>query len=77
MQDDETFREGARAVAELSKTPGKTLLIDDLSRLSHDDIELKQTIRRFRYWGIRIVGVSDCFDSDSKGYKVHAGMRGL
>ncbi len=53
------------------------LLVDDLSRLSRDDVELKQTVRRFRYWGSRIVGVSDGFDSDSKGYKIHAGVRGL
>ena len=53
------------------------LLVDDLSRLSRDDVELKTTIRRFLYWGIRIVGVSDGFDSASKGYKIHAGVRGL
>lgn len=53
------------------------LLVDDLSRLSRDDVELKTTIRRFLFWGIRIVGVSDGFDSASKGYKIHAGVRGL
>ena len=53
------------------------LIVDDLSRLSRDDIEMKQVIRRFRYRGVRIVGVSDGFDTESKGYKVHAGVRGL
>jgi site-specific DNA recombinase len=53
------------------------LLVDDLSRLSRDDVETKQAIRRLRFWGIRIVGVSDGFDTGSKGYKIHAGMRGL
>ena len=53
------------------------LMVDDLSRLSRDEIELKQTVRRFHFWGIRIVGVSDGFDTDSKGYKIQAGVRGL
>jgi len=53
------------------------LLADDLSRLSRDDVEMKQVVRRFRFWGVRIVGISDGFDSDSKGHKVHAGVRGL
>ncbi|MCH8113204.1 MAG: recombinase family protein [Proteobacteria bacterium] len=53
------------------------LVVDDLSRLSRDEIETKQLIRRFRYWGLRIIGASDGFDTDSKGYKVHAGVRGL
>ncbi len=44
------------------------LLVDDLSRLSRDEIELKQTIRRFRFWGIRIVGVSDG-DTSTSGVK--------
>jgi len=53
------------------------LVVDDLSRLSRDEIEIKQLIRRFRFWGLRIIGTSDGFDTDSKGYKVHAGVRGL
>jgi len=53
------------------------LVVDDLSRLSRDDIEMKLVIRRFKFWGIRIVGVSDGYDSTAKGSKVHAGMRGL
>lgn len=53
------------------------LLVDDLSRLSRDEIELKRTIQRLKFKGIRIVGVSDGTDSDDKGYKLHAGVRGL
>ena len=53
------------------------VLVDDLSRLSRDDVELKLCLRRLRYWGIRIIGVSDGLDSLSKGYKLHAGIRGL
>lgn len=53
------------------------LIVDDLSRLSRDDVEMKQVVRRFRFKQMRIVGVSDGFDSDSKGHKIHAGVRGL
>ena len=53
------------------------LLVDDLSRLSRDDIETKQVIRRFKYQGLRIIGVSDGYDSSVKGEKIQASMRGL
>src|SRR5262245_61930316 len=39
------------------------LLVDDLSRLSRDDVEMKQVIRRFKFRRIRIIGVSDGYDS--------------
>lgn len=53
------------------------LVVDDLSRLSRDEIELKQTVRRFRFEGLRIVGVSDGFDTAAKGHKIQATVRGL
>lgn len=53
------------------------LLVDDLSRLSRDDVEMKQLIRRFKFRGIRIVGVSDGYDSANKGEKIQSTMRGL
>jgi DNA invertase Pin-like site-specific DNA recombinase len=53
------------------------LLVDDLSRLSRDEIELKQTVRRFKFSGLRIVGVSDGFDTNAKGHKIQATVRGL
>ena len=53
------------------------LVVDDLSRLSRDEIELKQTVRRFRFAGLRIVSVSDGFDSAAKGHKIQATVRGL
>ncbi|MBI4240551.1 MAG: recombinase family protein [Candidatus Rokubacteria bacterium] len=53
------------------------LIVDDLSRLSRDDIELKKTLRRFVFKGLRIVGASDGFDSAAKGYKLQAGLRGI
>ncbi len=53
------------------------LLFDDLSRLSRDDVEMKMVIKRFGFRGLRVIGVSDGYDSAQKGHKVHAGMRGL
>jgi site-specific DNA recombinase len=53
------------------------LLVDDLSRLSRDDIQMKQVIRRFKFKRVRIVGVSDGYDSDTKGEKIQSTMRGL
>ena len=53
------------------------LVVDDLSRLSRDEIEIKQTIRRFRFAGLRIVGISDGFDTDAKGHKIQATVRGM
>ena len=53
------------------------LLVDDLSRLSRDEVEMKRVVRRFVYLGLRLVGVSDGFDTASKGHKLHASVRGL
>ena len=53
------------------------LLVDDLSRLSRDDVEMKQVIRRFKFRRITIIGVSDGYDSCSKGEKIQSTMRGL
>ena len=53
------------------------LLVDDLSRLSRNDLEMKRIVNRFKFWGLRIVGISDGFDSDSKSYKIQSSVRGL
>ncbi len=53
------------------------LIVDDLSRLSRDDVELKTALKRLRFRGVRMIGVSDGFDSAAKGHKVAAGVRGL
>jgi site-specific DNA recombinase len=55
----------------------QALLVDDLSRLSRDQVEAERTIRRLEHWGIIIVGVSDGYDSRSKSRKVHRGVRNL
>ncbi|MEI6731007.1 MAG: recombinase family protein, partial [Pseudomonadota bacterium] len=53
------------------------LLVDDLSRLSRNRTETMQIIERFKFRRIRIVGVSDGYDSATKGEKIQSTMRGL
>jgi site-specific DNA recombinase len=53
------------------------LLVDDLSRLSRDQIETAQVIRQLKHLGIRVIGVSDGLDTSRDGYKLEAGLRGL
>jgi len=53
------------------------LLVDDLSRLSRDHIESAQVIRRLKFSGVRVVGVSDGTDTSRDGYKLETGLRGL
>ena len=53
------------------------LLIDDTYRLSRDQVEFPRVIRLLKFHGVRVIGVSDGFDSDREGYKLEAGMRGI
>lgn len=53
------------------------LIVDDLSRLSRDQVESERSIRRLEFGGVRIIGVSDGYDSQSKSRKAQRGVRGL
>lgn len=53
------------------------LLVDDLSRLSRDKLEMERVLRKLTFDGIRVIGVSDGYDSASKGHKIHSGVKGL
>jgi site-specific DNA recombinase len=55
------------------------LLIDDLSRLSRDQIESERVIRRLEFSGVRIIAVSDGYDSTSRSAarKIQRGVKGL
>lgn len=53
------------------------LMVDDISRLSRDHIECAQTIRKLKFGGVRIIGVSDGTDTARDGYKLETGLRGL
>ena len=53
------------------------ILVDDLSRLSRDSVEQERAIRRLEFDGVRVIGVSDGYDSHQHGRKLTRGMRGL
>ena len=71
-------RPGYRALLDAAEFGAfDVLLVDDLSRLSRDHIETAQTIRRLKFAGIRVIGVSDGTDTARDGYKLETGLRGL
>jgi site-specific DNA recombinase len=53
------------------------LLVDDLSRFSRDQVESERAIRRLEFAGIRILAISDGYDSHSKAHKVLRAIKGL
>lgn len=55
------------------------LLVDDLSRLSRDQVESEQVIRRLEFHGVRIIAVSDGYDSRTKTAtrKIQRGVKNL
>jgi site-specific DNA recombinase len=55
----------------------KVLIIDDLSRLGRDSVETERTIQRLEFRKVRIIGVCDGYDSDSKARKIHRGAKNL
>jgi DNA invertase Pin-like site-specific DNA recombinase len=53
------------------------LLLEGLDRLSRDQVEQERIVRRLEHRGVRIVGVSDGYDSAAGARKLIRGMRGL
>lgn len=55
------------------------LLIDDLSRLSRDQVERERVIRRLEFLRIRIIAVTDGYDSETKvaTRKIQRGVKNL
>jgi hypothetical protein len=55
------------------------LVIDDLSRLARDQVESERAIRRLAFLGIRIVAISDGYDSQTKiaTRKIQRAVKGL
>jgi site-specific DNA recombinase len=73
-----TARGGYQAMlGEARQGQFQVLIVDDLSRLSRDDYEMKGLLRKFIWQGLRVIGVSDGYDSSRKGHKIHAGFKGL
>lgn len=63
-----------KALAELER--GDLLLVVDTTRLSRSQ-DLAPLLTRLRHRGIRVVGVLDGFDSDSRTARMQAGLSGI
>ncbi len=55
----------------------QVLVVESLDRLSRDQVELERVVRRLEHIGIRIIGVSDGYDSQAAGRKVIRAVRGI
>jgi site-specific DNA recombinase len=75
---DDTGRPGYRDVLSAAKAKAfDILLVDDLSRLTRDEGELIKTRKLLVFWGVRLIGVSDGFDTAQKGHKIQASFHGI
>ena len=71
-------RPGGRALlAAMLARRFDVLVVEGLDRVSRDQVECEQTCRRFEHRQLRIVGVSDGYDSASASRKIQRGVRGL
>lgn len=64
-------------VSEITSGRVDLVVVDDLSRLSRDSSEIGQLLKRVKFAGARLVGVSDGVDTARKGHKIDVGLRGL
>ena len=68
---------GKSLIADLLAGRFNILIIESLDRLSRDQVEQETWVRRMEHRGIRLVGVSDGYDSIHSGRKIIRGVRGL
>ncbi|MCC7200958.1 MAG: recombinase family protein [Gammaproteobacteria bacterium] len=78
MSGSITARPGYQALlAAAERREFDVIVVDDLSRLSRDQVEGERAIRRIEFAGIRILALSDGYDSTSKSRKIQRGVKGL
>lgn len=71
-------RPGGRALmADVLAKRVDLVVVESLDRISRDQVDLEATVRRIEHAGVRVVGVSDGYDSTAGGRKVLRTMRGL
>src|SRR5262249_49506151 len=72
-------RPGGRAMHEAALARRfQGLILEGLDRLSRDQVDQEQVVRRFEHRGIRIVGLADGYDTASGPSRIlMRGMRGL
>ena len=72
------LRPGGRALmADVMAGRFAVLILESLDRLSRDVGEQERIVKRIEYRGIRIIGVSDSYDTNAAGRKVMRIARGL
>ena len=69
--------DGKRLLASAVSGEFEVLLIEGLDRCWRDIVDQEQTIRRLEHQGIRIVGVSDGYDTRHEDRELQRGVRGL
>jgi DNA invertase Pin-like site-specific DNA recombinase len=70
------LRPGARRmIAESDRW--SVLLVESLDRISRDSAELEMTIRRLEHRRVRIIGVSDGYDSTQSNRRLMRGIKGV
>lgn len=55
----------------------KVILVVDLTRLSRNSGDLSKFLERMRFNSVRVIGVQDGFDSESRTARMQAGMSGI
>ena len=68
---------GAALLAGALSARFDVVLVEGLDRLSRDTVDQETVVRRLEHRGIRIVGVSDAYDSAASGRKLTRQVRGL
>lgn len=68
---------GKRMLAAAARGEFEVLLIEGLDRCWRDIVDQEQTIRRLEHQGVRIIGVSDGYDTRHEDRELSRGVRGL
>jgi len=67
-----------RMLAAVERKEFAGLLVDDLSRLSRDSLEQERAIREIEFTGVRLIAVSDGYDSNNLDTReMQRGFKGL
>ncbi len=67
---------GRQLLAEVEAKRVDVLLIESLDRLSRDVLEQETIIRLLEHCGVRIIGVSDGYDTEREGRELQRGIMG-
>ena len=68
---------GVQLLSDAKAKKFDVLVMESLDRLSRNLVEQETIVRRLEHGGIRILGISDGYDSNQTGRQLVRGMRGL